>query len=456
MFNQPDSEIDEFTGKLRPIALQQNSMSYSPLNRKLLYTKPEIDSTVDNLSKILLNDTSTGVLSFAGISIASPTTFTVAPVKGWIINNETDPTNPTKQYVDWGGAVGVTATFVTTATNTFILLTPSLTILQQTTFPTPLQRKQNIFLGQLGHANMTSIIQVFNEPDITLSPASQLRDMFIPFHLINDGVFASPNGANLSFNTSAGNLYGLGIGFVANIAKPNNIPLTLQNPVTFQYRTQNGGASSNTSLVDPLSYDLAGNITTISGGAAKSTNQRIYLTQTGAVRVQYGQTIYNTLASAIAAVQNEAFIEFTNFTTNAVLIGTLSIQKSATDLSNIAQASFTRASKVGSLSGGSNGVSTTTLQQAYDNSVTPEILTDNTRGAFSVKRGSSGDTDSVLEVLNGAGTITAKITGNGLMYPAQATTVLAPAYVKGAIYFDTTLNALRIGGATGWETITSV
>ena len=45
---------------------------------------------------------------------------------------------------------------------------------------------------------------------------------------------------------------------------------------------------------------------------------------------------------------------------------------------------------------------------------------------------------------------------SGLMYPQQATTAGAPAYVKGAIYFDTTLNKLRVGGATAWETITSV
>ena len=45
---------------------------------------------------------------------------------------------------------------------------------------------------------------------------------------------------------------------------------------------------------------------------------------------------------------------------------------------------------------------------------------------------------------------------NGTISPVQAATVSAPAYVKGAIYFDTTLNKLRVGGATGWETITSV
>ena len=35
------------------------------------------------------------------------------------------------------------------------------------------------------------------------------------------------------------------------------------------------------------------------------------------------------------------------------------------------------------------------------------------------------------------------------------TTALAPTYAKGALYFDTTLNKLKVGGATAWETITS-
>ena len=43
----------------------------------------------------------------------------------------------------------------------------------------------------------------------------------------------------------------------------------------------------------------------------------------------------------------------------------------------------------------------------------------------------------------------------GTVKPILATTAGAPAYVKGALYFDTTLNKLRVGGATAWETITS-
>ena len=50
----------------------------------------------------------------------------------------------------------------------------------------------------------------------------------------------------------------------------------------------------------------------------------------------------------------------------------------------------------------------------------------------------------------------ANATFKGTISPVQATTAGAPAYVKGAMYFDTTLNKLRIGGATDWETVTSV
>ena len=43
---------------------------------------------------------------------------------------------------------------------------------------------------------------------------------------------------------------------------------------------------------------------------------------------------------------------------------------------------------------------------------------------------------------------------NSLFYPLQLSS--APTYQEGAIYYDTTLHKLRIGGASGWETITSI
>ena len=40
-----------------------------------------------------------------------------------------------------------------------------------------------------------------------------------------------------------------------------------------------------------------------------------------------------------------------------------------------------------------------------------------------------------------------------VMFPLSASS--APTYAEGGIYYDTTLHKLRVGGATGWETITS-
>lgn len=62
-------------------------------------------------------------------------------------------------------------------------------------------------------------------------------------------------------------------------------------------------------------------------------------------------------------------------------------------------------------------------------------------GANTVVLGNSAHTDTFLF---------------GRVRIPQYTTAGAPAYVKGAVYFDTTLNKLRIGGATAWETVTSI
>ncbi len=61
----------------------------------------------------------------------------------------------------------------------------------------------------------------------------------------------------------------------------------------------------------------------------------------------------------------------------------------------------------------------------------------------------AADNDFVL----GTGLHNVKVPG--VFFPQQAATGSAPPYVKGGMYFDTTLNKLRIGGASGWETVTS-
>ena len=255
-------------------------------------------------------NSSTGVFAFTGLSIASTTTFRVAPVKGWIVDDTTNLLSPQLYYVDFSGGT-YTATYLTSYTETYIYLTSGGTI-EQTYLPlTEQQRRQNIFLGKLGHANKTNIINAFSQPDFVLSPLSQLRDMFQPIKFINGGIYPYASAADKTFATTAGYLYGLGINFHKDTLNPSQLYVTGNTVTTFQYRTQTGGTSSNTTLIDPLNYDLNGVITSVNG--TKATNQRIYLVQNGVIRVQYGQTEHTNLAEAISKINTETFNTFSNF-----------------------------------------------------------------------------------------------------------------------------------------------
>jgi hypothetical protein len=392
---------------------------------------------------LLGNTISTGVFNFTGITLASSNTFNVAPVDAWFVDNTTNPLVPKVLYVQYSGQTNIPSLYYNTATETYLLLTSAGTITQQTTFPTPQQRRQNVYLGKMGHGNRTSLINAFNEPDLDVSPLSQLRDMFTPIKLINENVYPSPN-SNLTFNTSSGTLWGLGIGFTTNQLNPNSLSVSGNSPTTFQYRTQTGGTATNRTTIDPSHYDLNGIITTIGSPAKQATNQRIFLLQNGQVRIQYGQTKYSDLTTAIAAVNTEAFTTFSNFRDNAVLIAILSVRSDATILSDIAQAKITFASKFGETVGGTGGISTTTLQQAYNNSATPEIVTNSAEGALSIKNG-TGNADNVtilLEGLNAAGNTTSFIRADGSF--------------SGLTYYGDGSNLTGVGGASSLSGLTDV
>jgi hypothetical protein len=387
----------------------------------------------------LTNSLSSGVYIFTGITTASTTTFTISPVSGLIIDGTSDPLTPAVLPVYYSGGTH-TVINLSSATETYILLSSGATIFQQTTFPTDIQRRQNIFLGKIGHANKTSIINVFNQPDFLQYPLAQLRDMFQPIRFVNDGVYPSPNGANLSFNTSAGEIHGLGINYVNNTLKPNSLTVAGQSPVTFQYRTQTGGTDTNTTNIIPGSYDLGGVITAIGLPAKQATNQRIYLLQNGQIRIQYGQTVYIDLTTAVSSLQSELFTTFINFKDNAVLIGILSLRSDATNLSDSNYARFIPASKFGELLGGTLGLSTTTLQQAYDNSTNPEIMTNSTLDGVQFRGGTGSDLDANIIIENNAGTQTGAWYANGNLIAKNltATTLSATTISGGTLYSGST------------------
>ena len=397
-------------------------------------------------------NSSTGVFEFTGLTKLSDTTFSVAEVKGWIVDDTTNPLSPQLYYVYYSGG-SHTALYVNTASETWVYLTSGGTVAQQSTPLTATQRRVNITLGKLGHANKTSIINAFSQPDYVLSPLAQLRDMFLPINIINGGVYPSTNGANLKFNTSAGYIYGLGINFASDTLNPNSLYVSGNTPTTFQYRTQTGGTATNTTDIDPTKYDVGGVVTPITG--TKATNQRIYLVQNGGIRVMYGQTTYNNFSDAVQGLQTETFTPFSNFVNNGVLIGILTVLSTATDLTDTSKAKFFFASKFGETVGAAGGISTTTLQQAYNNSTNPEITTNSTLNAVQFRGGTGNDADANIIMENNAGVQTGKWLANGGL---SATTISATT-ISATTYQNLPLDVFTTGGTynsgTGVATFTN-
>jgi hypothetical protein len=156
-----------------------------------------------------------------------------------------------------------------------------------------------------------------------------------------------------------------------------------------------------------------------------------------------GQQVYGSLTAAVAGSQTEQFTDFSNNRDNGILIGIISVNKNASvangGLVNTSYAIFNLVSKFGEVLGGTGGLSTTTLQQAYDNSATPEIVTNSAEGALSIKNG-TGAADNVTNLLEGqnsGGTTTSFIRADGAISGTSifgtgltATTVSATTYLN--------------------------
>jgi hypothetical protein len=436
-----------FTSRISVLGL---CLTSDAVNGKI-YVKIENENPVQSLTQqevnVLLGNTiSTGVYEFTGMTVASTTTFNIASIRGWIVKNTYQySTLPEVTSLYYTGGTNISVTNIASADSTYILITSALTVTQQVTYPTPQQRRESIFLGKINHPNRSTILNINNTVDYDVSPMSALRDLWSPIKYINQGIIPSPNGANLSFNTSAGTLWGNGINWHNNQLNPNSVSISGKTPASFNYRTQTGGTSSSVTVIDPTKYDVGGVITSISpAGSNDATNQRIYLYPTGVINVLYGQTRYTTLAAAIAAIQSETFIPYPNAEASGILIGVISVRNDIVadgqPLTNTNYAKFTLVSKFGESFGGTGGLSTTTLQQAYNNSTSPEIITNSTLGGVQFRAGTGSDLDANIIIENNAGAQTGAWYANGNLVANNltATTLSATTISGGTLYSGST------------------
>lgn len=414
----------------------------------------------DKFNESLNLSINTGVITGGALSInTDPTKFDVSDGSGVIVDMYSDPNpaNAVVYNVSWSGLTAQTVTNLATSTVTFVLIDNTGSLVQLTTLPDEEELRDYIYLGQLGHSNLTSIATATSQPYVAQSAISQLRDLWTEIKYINDGNLISANGANLSIDKSNGNLTGLGLGLT--IKKPNKRNYPAQTLATIRRRTQTGGTGTSTTL-DVVNYDLGGTVTAITG--TKSQNQRVYLLPEANIVIQYGQTLYNSLTDAIQGIENEIFVELENVK-RGQLIAIISVTSNCTSLQDTSRARIKNVGKFGETSVGAGASSVSTMQQTYLNSITPEI--DTVNGAVSLKNGGVSDIDRVIDVLNRTGGTVSYITGEGssLFNNITGTTFvktggLSTQFLKadGSVDNNTYLTGTGVSGQVSyWNTSTS-
>lgn len=285
---------------------------------------------------------STGTIS-GGAFTAAGTSISVAETVGYVVDYSTDDFRPTLTRVHTPAQLVALSPAALARTLTWWMLSAAGTFVESATAPTNEQRRTHIVLG---FSIVFGGVVVFTKavPQVLEQPYNQFADhadALGPF--IISGAQLSPNGVNLSFNITAGSLFSRSFSHTLFPNNPNVAPTAAQTPAQFRRATSTTTVfPAPVTTIDPANYDVGGVITPVPGGTNVSTIQRVFLfAQDNApdqLVVQYGQRTYTSLSAAVAGVGVEAY------TVNPAFVGALAgwicVIKSATNLSDPAQATF--------------------------------------------------------------------------------------------------------------------
>lgn len=416
----------------------------------------------DSITTEFSRTTSTGIIEGGVMSIntsGANNTLDISAGNGVVVDSFTDPNNPIITEVSWSSFTNITPSFIASAVGSYILIQPNGTLLELpvTSPPTAIQKRDNIFLGFVGHADNINVINVFNFPMPKAASANQveeLADAIGPFNISGNNIILP--GPGLTLDKGSGTSYFYGGNFQNNSKVPSTLNVALLTGPTMIYAKQDAVLGPTSSNVDVAQYDNAGTLTAMPTN--QFTNHRIWLDPINDQLVfQYGQNVYGNITDAESAIPTETYISPAILSDVAYVLGVLITQQGTTDLSDPLDATFVPQSKFGgSGGGGAGGGGSNTLQDVYNNSGNPEILTDASRGALTLRRGSAADIDPIYEGQNGAGTTTFALTGNGIIttgtWNGSAITEIyggtgVTAWAAGEILYADGVNSLAALGA---------
>lgn len=285
---------------------------------------------------------------------------------GLVVDDYTDPTNPTLAVVSWANKT-VSLTHIAQQPVSFIGIDAAGNILQSTVPFTPTQLRTYIYLGRVVHEDKAHATICSTTPNMLPTRAHT------PLDIVNylgpiciSGVVVTPNGANRFLDISSGAIYAMGCGY-PDYKVPNYRTFGgLSTPhISLVYQDGSGGfiVDSNFWEIDTDNYD-DGSGTLSAIGAGDFINYRVYLWSSSTedvVYAVYGQTVYASLAEAIAGIELEAPI-LHPMMSQCLLRCVISVEGGTNNLGDPTKAYFTRTSGTGGGSGGGGDM----LKATYD------------------------------------------------------------------------------------------
>ena len=305
---------------------------------------------------------STGLIKGGVITVnGDGVTFDIA--EGWgIIVSYVDPVHPVMTPVHWGPKTGITDNFRTTLDETYVAIDSSGGVVQLADSFTATQRRDYIAIGWTSHLNHATLDGAFTEPYWSNDALNQLQDFLESFGSFNvtGNVFSAAIGLTLQRNS--GVTFDNGTNYTNSIKSPNLYTTDPENPVAeIHYFMRDPVEPSGwkddlptVAAVDPDRYD-DGTGTLASVPVGSFTIQLItYYAPENFTDVQYGQVVYASLVSALAAVY--APVDLDPYNSFDTVRGWLIVQRGCTDLTDGTKAVFVTAGKFGSVAGAGGSI----------------------------------------------------------------------------------------------------
>jgi hypothetical protein len=300
---------------------------------------------------------STGVLTGGELNVngVTPTSVDIGPTVGYVLDFLSDPAVPAMVRVSTAAQTVPLDAPALLRVVTWWLMDSTGAVIQQATRPTNTQRRTYIVLGVTAYDSGSGTIVADQSLSVTYPQAANqmadLMDAMGPFNIAGNVV--TPNGANLSLATTAGTVFARAFNRFAGPVQTSDphVTATVAQPlVTLRrlYRVAQFPFPATTTTINPALWDNNGVLTPVIGNDA--TIQRVWMfpvnTAPDQIVVQYGQTLYPDLTTAISAIGAGNFVTNPTVADNAVLLAHIVVVGNATDLSNLAQCVIRRSGKL--------------------------------------------------------------------------------------------------------------